>query len=163
MNIVLIGMPGCGKTFIGKIASEKSGMAFYDMDSEIEKSEGRSISEMFKTDGEEYFRNKETEMIEKLSKMDNIIISTGGGVIKNKRNIEIAKSGGGVIVFINRSVEDIANDVETAHRPLLANGTQELYKLYNERIWLYNEYSDVEVKNDTDANEVADRILKIVN
>ena len=45
-------------------------------------------------DGEKYFRNKETEMIEKLSKMDNIIISTGGGVIKNKRNIEIAKSGG---------------------------------------------------------------------
>jgi len=159
MNIVLIGMPGCGKSFIGRKIAEKNGMKMYDMDSEIEKRESRTISEIFATDGEAYFRNKETELMAELSKMDNIIISTGGGIVKNKTNIDIAKKSGKV-VFINRSVEDIANDVEIAHRPLLANGPESLYKLYEERISLYTDYADIEVKNDTDADMVAKSVIE---
>lgn len=160
MNIVLIGMPGCGKTFIGRMIAENTGMRFLDMDAEIEKRENRTISEIFASDGEVYFRVEETKLISELSEEDNIIISTGGGIVKNKLNMDIAKKNG-VVIFINRSVDDIASDVKIAHRPLLANGAEALYKLYEERISLYKAYADAEVKNDTDAAEVSKRVIEV--
>ena len=89
-NIVLIGMPGCGKTTLGKILNKELSMEFYDMDNYIERKTDKKISELFEK-GENYFRDIESLACEELSKNKNVIISTGGGVIKRKENIDFLK------------------------------------------------------------------------
>ena len=116
-NIVLIGMPGCGKTTLGKILNKELSMEFYDMDNYIERKTDKKISELFEK-GENYFRDIESLACEELSKNKNVIISTGGGVIKRKENIDFLKENG-IVIFIDRSVDDIIGDVDISKRPLL--------------------------------------------
>ena len=87
-SITLIGMPGCGKTTIGKLLSKKLNYQFIDIDSYIEEKQGKTIDEIFKN-GEEYFRNIETEACRELGEIKNSIISSGGGVVKRYINISI--------------------------------------------------------------------------
>ena len=87
MNIVLIGMPACGKTTIAKNLSAKIKFENIDADKYLEKKENRIIKNIFSENGEEVFRNLEEKYIKELSEMDRIIISTGGGVIKRENNI----------------------------------------------------------------------------
>ena len=110
-NIVLIGMPGCGKTSIGKILSEKINLEFYDVDKYIEEMTDELISSLFKK-GEEYFRDTESSAIKEICKKENIVISTGGGVIKREENIKELKEKG-KIFFIDRPLENIINDIDT--------------------------------------------------
>ncbi|GIM29532.1 shikimate kinase [Clostridium polyendosporum] len=160
-NIVLIGMPGCGKTTIGKMVSEKLKMDFIDLDEFIEKITGDSIKEIFKH-GEEHFRNLESEAVCEVSKFKSTVISTGGGVIKKHINIEKLKENG-LIIFIDRSIEDIASDVKISSRPLLKDGPQRLYELFDERYNLYNKYSDIIVKNNGEIEDIVEEIIKIYN
>lgn len=144
-NIVLIGMPGCGKTTIGMELSKILNLEFCDVDEYIVKTEGKPISEIFEK-GEEHFREIETKAVEEISKTSPKIISTGGGVIKKAENIEILKRNG-IIIFIHRPIEDIASDVDIKSRPLLKDGVEKLYKLYEERYPLYEAYCDYKVEN----------------
>ena len=130
-NIVLIGMPGCGKTTLGKILNKELSMEFYDMDNYIERKTDKKISELFEK-GENYFRDIESLACEELSKNKNVIISTGGGVIKRKENIDFLKENG-IVIFIDRSVDDIIGDVDISKRPLLKEGKEKVLKLYEER------------------------------
>lgn len=160
-NIVLIGMPGCGKTTIGKLLSERLKMNFCDVDSYIEDKESRSIPEIFKRDGEEYFRKLETQAVEEVSENQRSVISSGGGVVKSSYNMDNLKNSG-IIIFINREVDDIISDIETDGRPLLKDGKEKLYKLYEERIDLYKKYCDYEVKNDNSVEEILKKIVQVV-
>ncbi|SHK08683.1 shikimate kinase [Paramaledivibacter caminithermalis] len=160
VNIVLIGMPGCGKTTIGKLVAKRLDMKFCDIDHYIEEKEGRSIPDIFKNYGEIYFRKLESKAVEKISKYADFVISTGGGVIKFHNNMEFLKKSG-IIIFINRSVDDIISDIETDGRPLLKDGKERLYKLYKERIDLYKKYSDYEVVNDGSIEDIVNNIIQI--
>ena len=144
-NIVLIGMPGCGKTTLGKILNKELSMEFYDMDNYIERKTDKKISELFEK-GENYFRDIESLACEELSKNKNVIISTGGGVIKRKENIDFLKENG-IVIFIDRSVDDIIGDVDISKRPLLKEGKEKVLKLYEERYLLYKNYADEIVVN----------------
>lgn len=155
-NLVLIGMPGCGKTTIGKFLSRKIKMEFIDVDEYIERTQGKSISDIFKN-GEETFRDIESEIVDELSNNDEKVISTGGGVIKRKKNMA-ALSKNGVIIFVNRPLTKIMGDVDTETRPLLKDGKEKLKKLYEERFDLYKRYSDFEVLNDASLEKVIDDI-----
>ncbi len=93
-NIVLIGMPGCGKTTIGRSISSKLNKKFIDVDEYIECKYNKSIPQIFKENGEEYFRNIELKSVEEISNKEDSIISTGGGVIKNEQNIINLKQNG---------------------------------------------------------------------
>lgn len=155
-NVVLIGMPGCGKTTIGKMLSQKIKMEFIDADEYIEQTEEKSISDIFKN-GEEAFRDVESRIVEDLSNKDKLVISTGGGVIKRKENMA-ALSKKGVIIFINRPLSKIMGDVDTETRPLLKDGKEKLKKLYEERFELYKGYSDFEVLNDEGIEKVIEGI-----
>lgn len=159
-NIVLIGMPGSGKTTIAKKLSEMLDVTSIDVDELIEKSENKSITEIFKK-GEDEFRAIETNTIKKLSTKNGIIISTGGGVIKNKANIDLLKKNG-IILFINRPIPNILEDIDAENRPLLKEGTSKLYNLFRERYPLYSKYCDYEILNNGDIIDLSDKIIKII-
>lgn len=154
-NIVLIGMPASGKSTIGKLLAKKIKFEYYDVDRYLERKEKRKISSIFEEKGEGYFRNLETKYLRKISKNRKIIISTGGGAIKKEINVEILKKNG-IIIFINRKVEDIYKE-NHVNRPLLKD-INNIYKLYEERIELYKKYSDVTVENNGTLDEIVKKI-----
>ena len=155
-NIVLIGMPACGKSTIGYWLSKKINYPFVDVDRYLEEKENRIISDIFSNEGEEYFRELETKYLKELSEKEGIIISTGGGAVKNKENIDILKENG-IIVFLNRIIDDISRE-NHRNRPLLQN-PDNIRKLYDERIKLYRRYADITIKNDDSMDVIVDRII----
>jgi shikimate kinase len=159
-KIVIIGMPGSGKTTLGKILAGELNIKFFDMDEYIINKTGKTTIQLFEN-GEEYFRDIESETCKELAQYDNILISTGGGVIKRKANIDVLNEEG-LIIFIDRPVENILKDVDVSFRPLLKDGKEKLLKLYDERYALYNEYAEEIVKNDSDVRVVIDRIKEII-
>lgn len=157
-NIVLIGMPGCGKTTIGETLAEKLNYKFCDIDRYIVEMENTSIDEMFEH-GEDYFRDIETKGVKRVSEMDSAVIATGGGVVTRQENIAYLKRNG-IVIFIDRDIENIIQDIDTQSRPLLKDGQERLYKLLEERYKLYQDYSDIRVVNDGDIDSVVEKILK---
>ena len=155
-NIVLIGMPACGKSTIGYWLSKKINYPFVDVDRYLEEKENRIISDIFSNEGEEYFRELETKYLKELSEKEGIIISTGGGAVKNKENIDILKENG-IIVFLNRTIDDISRE-NHRNRPLLQN-PDNIRKLYDERIKLYRRYADIIIKNDDSIDVIVERII----
>ena len=144
-NIVIIGMPGCGKSTIGELISKDLNYKFYDMDDYIVKISGKTIKELFDV-SEEYFREWETKACKELSKLTNAIIASGGGVVKKAENIDILRKSC-TILFIDRPVEEIIKDIEVGTRPLLKDGAHKVYNLYNERYELYKKAADKIVEN----------------
>lgn len=159
-NIVLIGMPGCGKSTIGKILADRLNYKYIDSDSIIEEKSGKSIEELFSI-GENHFRKIECEVIKEASLEKNSVISTGGGVIKNSVNVELLKKNG-TVVFIDRPIENIALDINMSKRPLLKEGTARLYELYKERYEMYQKSCDIRITNDTSIEDVVKRIEELV-
>lgn len=157
-NIVLIGMPGSGKTTISIALSEKLNIPYIDTDEAIVKKSGKEIEEIFLEFGQKKFRDLETEVIKDVSKENGKIISTGGGVILNKENIDLLKANG-VIIYLKKDVDKILSSFNY-NRPL-AKTKEELEKLYEERKNLYIEYADVIVENN-DINEALEEILKVI-
>lgn len=159
-KVVIIGMPGSGKTTIGKILGRELDLKFYDMDEYIQERTSKSILELFEN-GEDYFRNIETDMCRELSKEKNVLISTGGGVVKKKENIDVLKKDA-LIIFLDRPVEKILEDVDVSKRPLLKDGKERIINLYNERYELYKKYADEIVVNDADMIEVIERLKNVI-
>ncbi|EHI97772.1 Shikimate kinase [Clostridium sp. DL-VIII] len=161
-KVVLIGMPGCGKSTIGKVISNELKLKFYDMDEYIEDMTSKTIPQLFEM-GETYFRDFETLACRELSKKDNILISSGGGVIKRKENMDILKEKS-YIVFIDRPLEELLKDIDISGRPLLKEGRDKLIKLYDERYELYNLYADEIIRNDNELENVisiAKEVIKL--
>ncbi|MBQ6820087.1 MAG: shikimate kinase [Clostridium sp.] len=159
--VLLIGMPGCGKTTIGKEVARNLGYSFCDMDNYIEEISKSSIKELFKK-GEDYFRDYETKACNNLSNInENIIISSGGGVVKRKENIDFFVEKG-IIIFIDRPIENIISDVNIETRPLLKEGREKLYNLYLERYNLYKDYCHYRITNDKSVETVVKSIIKII-
>ena len=156
-NIVLIGMPTCGKTTIGKELADKLDKTFVDVDALIEEEIQMPISEFLNKDNEKDFRDIEEKIVERIAKMNNLIISTGGGVIKRQVNIERLKKNG-VVVFIDRDVNLL---MPASDRPLSSN-LNDLKKLYNERYEIYKMAADIVVKNNTKINDVITKIIEEV-
>lgn len=159
-NVVLIGMPGSGKSTVGKLLARRLGMEFLDMDEYIVKMEGKKISEIFDI-GEELFRDCETKAAEELSKRNSKVISTGGGVVKRSCNMEYLKRNG-IIIFLNRPIDMINQNIDTESRPLLKNGTSTLYQLYNERYSMYKEYCNYEITNNGTPYETVIKIATAI-
>ncbi len=155
-NIVLIGMPSCGKTTVGNILAKKMNREIFDSDLLVEETENTTIPEIFKVKGEEYFRSREAAAIFTLSKNNSAVISTGGGVVLNKKNIELLKENG-KIFFLDRPLEKL---ITTSDRPLSSN-KEALEKRYNERYSLYREYADVIIDASGNLDDVVNQILKV--
>ncbi|AYD40447.1 shikimate kinase [Clostridium fermenticellae] len=158
-NLVLIGMPGCGKTVIGEMLSKILSRKFVDIDEYIEKTVNKTISQIFKN-GEQCFRDIETKVVSEISRREKLVISTGGGVIKNLDNIKNL-SQNGIIIFIDRPVDNIAADVDIQKRPLLKDGAEKLYELFEKRYELYKKYCDFKIDNDTTPEGTVQKILQL--
>ena len=159
-NIVLIGMMGCGKTTISKLLSEKLKRPLIDVDEYLVDKYKMTIPEMFEI-SEDYFRERETVCCQEVGNKNGYIISTGGGVIKNKNNCQALRKNG-IIIYLDRPVETILEDVDVSSRPLLKDGPNKLYELYEERHRVYLEEAHYHVINDSSLEDVVDKIIKVV-
>jgi len=158
-NIVLIGMPGSGKTTLGKSLAERLGRQFIDADPEIEKDAGKTIPELF-AKGEDNFRRHETLTVKRLALLEDKVLAMGGGVVLRDENIAALKKNG-VIIYLDRDADDIIGDVDCGSRPLLAEGRQKIHDLYRQRKELYENAADIVVKNKGALKDVLDILAEV--
>lgn len=151
-NIVLIGMPGCGKSTVGYMVSKNKQKAFVDTDTLIAEKAGMEIREIFSKYGEEYFRKMESEVIRELSLKTGLVISTGGGAVVRAENVRELKRNG-KLYFLDRPIENI---IPTKNRPL-SDDIEKLTRLYKERLPIYRACADYIVDAGCGAEEVATR------
>ena len=147
-NVVLIGMPGSGKSCVGAA-----------LDAMVVEKTGRSIPDIFAQDGEAAFRREETAAARRAAAMEGTVISTGGGIILRPENMEIL-SATGTVYFLDRDPRDIAN-TELDGRPLLSGGRDRVFLLYDQRINLYRKYARYTVPSTT-VDETVDSVLALV-
>lgn len=151
-NIVLIGMPGCGKTTIGTLLAEKLGRALADADEKIIALAGKSIPEIFAQEGESVFRNWETQALTELGKQSGLVIATGGGCVTQKRNYPLLHQNG-YLVWLKRDCRVLPTD----GRPL--SQANDLGKMYAVRKPLYEAFADIRVENTGTPEETVQKIL----
>ena len=158
-NIVLVGMMGSGKSSIGKLLSKKTGLNFIDIDVLIEKKENKSITEIFKLNGEKYFRDLEEKISIKKLKEYNNVISLGGGSFLNAK-IRKQSSLNSITVWLNWKTSTLINRIkDSKKRPVVTNlKVNEIKDLIEERSKIYNS-SDYKVNCDKlSKSEIVDKI-----
>lgn len=163
-NIVLIGMSGVGKTTIGKELSKVTDRKFVDTDNHIEIKTKHSIEKIFSLYGEVYFRKLESDIVEQIYENENLIISTGGGIVLVKDNIDRLRENG-IIVLLEGTIDYIINNIKKSknNRPLL-NGVDiqdKVKSLYNNRKELYLSAGDfIVLVNNKSVDEIVYEILE---
>ena len=152
-KIVLIGMPGCGKSSVGKALARRMNREFFDADALVERSAGMSIPKIFEKEGEEGFRRRETQALAELCGGSGRVISAGGGAVTRDENLPLIRQNS-TAVWIRRALEKLPS----AGRPLSqAHGAHELYE---RRRPLYERFADMSVENDADIETCAERIVE---
>ena len=140
-NIILVGMPGCGKSTAGKNLAKLLNRPFFDSDDEIAKL-GKTPAELIEKYGEEHMRGIESQVLEKLCKESGLVIATGGGAVTKARNFDIIRQNA-TVFFIERPLETLS----THGRPLSQGGTEKLRALYSARYPLYKKICDFSVES----------------
>lgn len=151
-NIVLIGMPGCGKSTIGALLAKKLGRTLVDADAEIEQLAGKTIPEIFAQDGEDAFRNWETQVLAELGKRSGLVIATGGGCVTRQRNYPLLHQNGS-IVWLQRDIQVLPTD----GRPL--SQANDLGVMYTKRKPLYEAFADFSADNNSTPEATVSAIL----
>ena len=153
-NIVLVGMPGCGKSTVGKALAKRLSRPFFDADQEIVKRAGKSIPEIFQTEGEAGFRKIETEVLFDLCRQSGAVIATGGGAVTVPKNHGILRQNS-LVVFINRDIAVLP----TNGRPL--SEQNDLHEMFRQRLPLYRAVCDYEVDGNSEIQTVTDRVAEV--
>ncbi len=152
-NIVLVGMPGCGKSTVGKVLAKRMGRPFADADAEIVKAAGKSIPDIFAERGETGFRKLETEVLGELCKQSGTVIATGGGAVTVPENYDILRQNS-TVVFIHRDIAVLPTD----GRPLSQQNS--LSEMFARRLPLYRQFSDCEIDGNSSIETVVNRIME---
>lgn len=154
-NIVIIGMPGSGKTAVSTMLAERLGRKIFDTDTIVSEKAGMTIPEIFAVQGEAGFRKLETEATAEVGKLSGNIISTGGGVVTVADNYELLHQNG-VIVWIERDTNKLARD----GRPISLSS--DLNELYAARLPLYERFADIKADNNGDINDTVNAIMEMI-
>ncbi len=161
-NLILIGFMGAGKTTVGKLLAREKEMLFVDTDERIVSEQGREIPDLFSEKGEEYFRDLETDLLERmLEDTDQAVISVGGGMPVRERNRKLLRSLG-LVVYLSATRQTILERVKNdGSRPMLSGGDLErkVEQLMREREALYRQTAHIDVR--TDGRSVR-QVLKII-
>ena len=158
-NIILCGFMGSGKTTLAKGLSSALDMPLADTDEEIVKRQGRTIAEIFATDGEAYFRSLETELIKELSEKEGYIISLGGGLAVNPANHPYLKAAGTLLLLdcgIEETLRRISGDKT---RPLTTGGKEDIIARYNYRKPIYESVADIVIDSSASPSITLKRTL----
>ena len=153
-NLILIGMPGCGKSTVGQRIAERLHKEFVDADTEIVKQAGKSIPEIFEESGEEGFRKIETQVLDQLGKRSGLVIATGGGCVTRSENYPLLHQNGR-IAWIKRDVSLLPKE----GRPLSLSNKLEL--MYAVRKTMYEAFADIQAINDGTPEKAAAQILEL--
>ena len=153
-NIVLIGMPGCGKTTVGKALADKLGRQFFDADAEIAKKANMSIPEIFAKEGEEGFRSREIKVLSELGKQSGLVIATGGGCVTQAVNHSNLHQNGRIF-WLKRQISQLPTD----GRPLSQKGNLE--EMYRIRKPLYESFADVIIESET-VEQAVQQIMEAI-
>ena len=151
-NLILVGMPGCGKSSVGNLIASSLKREFFDADDEFEKMHGITPAEAIKTLGEEKFRLMETETLDALGKLSGKVIATGGGAVTRERNYPLLHQNG-VIVFLERDLDKLPTD----NRPI--SQSRSLADIYASRIDSYLRFADIKVKSTEIKEKTAQLII----
>ena len=154
-NIILIGMPGCGKSSVGALLAEKLGRPLLEADAEIVRAAGCSIPEIFAQGGEESFRRIETEVLRELGKRSGAVISTGGGCVTREENYDLLHQNGRVF-WLQRELSMLPKE----GRPLSLQN--DLRQMYEKRCPLYERFADCEIDNNGFLEETVGKILEVL-
>ncbi|MDQ7056769.1 MAG: shikimate kinase [Persephonella sp.] len=159
-NIYLVGFMGSGKSTIGKLLSEKTGMKFVDIDQMIERHERRKISEIFEKEGKAISDKRKRKCLKKFQRKKGIIVSTGGGLGADTGNMERMKNTG-TVIWLDASLETILERTENdTERPLLKQPYERLKKLYEERKKVYRT-ADIHINvNRKSPEEIVQEIME---
>ncbi len=163
-NIVLTGFMGTGKTEVGRLLSERLGYILVDVDSEIERTQGMTITEIFKRHGEPGFRDREADIIRLLSETERAVISTGGGAVLRQENMDNLRKKG-VLVCLTATPETIVKRIgDNKDRPLLQveDPVRKIKELLDSRESCYAKADIIVDTNDKSPLEVAEEIMKKV-
>ena len=152
-NTVLIGMPGCGKSTVGRLLAEKCGKQFVDADEKIVELAGKSIPDIFAQDGEEVFRALETRALAELGKKSGLVIATGGGCVTRERNYPLLHQNGRIF-WLKRDISLLP----TEGRPL--SQSRRLEEMYAVRKPLYEQFADHIIDNNGSAQQTIEAITK---
>lgn len=153
-NIILIGMPGCGKTTIGQLVATALGKTFVDADKRIEECAGKSIPQIFAESGEKGFRDWETRILEELGKQSGFVIATGGGCVTKERNYTLLHQNG-IMFWLQRNLQSLPRD----GRPLSIS--TDLSRMYAVREPMYAAFQDYTVHNDRSHQDTVADIISI--
>ncbi len=166
MNIVLIGMMGCGKTTVAKeLAQQLTDFKYIDIDEEIEKSTQKKISEIFLRHGEPFFRMLETDKIKLICKNDNQIISAGGGVYEREENRETL-SKNNLVIYLKTSPDEIYTRIKNeTHRPLLKKNfsVEKIAEIIKNREPNYSKAHKIIDTNSKTPYNIAQEIIGVLN
>jgi shikimate kinase len=158
-NIVLIGMPGCGKTTIGKLLANMLDYKFVDSDQLIIDQIGKTPRQIVEEKGRDFFLKIQDEVVLEF-KQNNCVFATGGGIVHSELAMKHLTSIG-IIVYLNTQYHVIEERMDLTRKLVKKDGT--LLDLYNERVPLYNKYADVILNCDSiDPKLLCDRILKLL-
>ena len=164
-SIFLCGFMGCGKTTIGKILAKRTGREFIDMDKYIEEKENMTVSQIFETHGEDYFRDVEHQVCKELSEKQDLIVATGGGALTFQRNVDVIRKSA-TVLLISVPVEVISKRLKNdTTRPLLQRPDKEeaMRALYNKRLPIYTDAATVIVNGTGHPKAVAKLIMNTMN
>ena len=146
-HIFLIGMAGSGKTSLGQRLANNAGVGFFDTDQRINEAMGMTVNEIYDSIGQIFFRNAETAALIEMTYMPPSIISTGEGTVLNNDNIAIMRNHG-IILFIDRPLDQILSDIKMDRRPTLRGGSHDdVIEQYTERIGFYRSAADYRFDN----------------
>lgn len=157
-NIVLIGMPGSGKSTVGALLADRLGMGFADTDAKVEAAHG-PIPRIFAQHGETIFRQYELDAAREAAGYMRTVISTGGGIVHTEAAMQALRETG-IVVYVDRPLETLLSETDTSGRPLLADGKRAISALYQKRYHLYQGYADIISENTADASACAEDIIR---
>ena len=160
-NIVLIGMMGCGKSTVGALLAQKLGLTLVDTDALIEEREGRSISEIFATDGEGYFRDQELGVSEELARKQDLVIACGGGLPMKPDCIGSLKYSG-TVIWLRRDPGETYDTMDASGRPLAQQGREAFLERFAQREPVYRQWADAVIEDFSSPENTLKAVLEVL-